>query len=212
MRRSLEISKRGFFKQELDKLTMTGVVLAGGKSSRMQRNKAFLEFNGQPLIERSLELLDSIFAEVMISSNQPELYAKYGVPIIADLTGGQGPLGGLQACLQASSYQTAFFVACDMPFLQPGLISYLAQWTEDFDIVVPANSKGEHYLHAFYNRRCLPIIEKNLKGNSFKVQSIYADCQVRYVQEAELWQFGNPDKILCNVNTPEEWAKLELEE
>jgi len=193
-------------------LAMTGVVLAGGKSSRMQRNKALLEMQGQTLMEHSLEVLQSSFAEVFISSNEQEFYTKYGVPIVPDKVGAQGPLGGLQACLEVASYEVVFFTACDMPFIQGDVIAYLAQWTEQYDIVVPCTSSGEHYLHAYYNRRCLPIITKNLKRNSFKVQSIYSACKVRYVREDELRQFGNPAKLFGNVNTPEEWARLQLEE
>lgn len=190
---------------------MTGVVLAGGRSSRMKTNKAFLEIRETPLIENSLDMLQGIFAEVLISSNEPRLYARYGLPVILDNVAGQGPLGGLQACLEASKYEAVFFAACDMPFLQKDVIVHLAQWAADYDIVVPCTASGGHYLHAFYSKRCLPVIEKNLKAHSFKVKSIYDECRVRYVQEEELRQFGDPEHILCNINTMAEWSKLKQE-
>lgn len=183
--------------------------MAGGKNSRMQKNKAFLELRGRSLVERSLEVLQTVFSEVLISSNQPELFASYGVRVIPDLIRDKGPLGGVYTGLSTAVHEVSFFVACDMPFLQANIIRYLAQYVNEFDVVVPHGKAGLHPLHAFYRRNCLPFIEDNLKAQRLKIIDLYSDCRVRYVEFPELAPFGNLSKIFCNINTPEEWADIQ---
>lgn len=190
------------------KLNATGIVLAGGKSSRMKKNKAFLELEGRPLVERSLDVLQSVFNEVLISSNKPELYSAYGVSVIQDEILDRGPLEGLSQGLKAASYDVAFFVACDMPFLDAQLIRFLAQWATEFDVVVPRLQSGLHPLHAFYHRRCLPLMKRNLEAGRLKIIDFYPECAVRYVDETELADFRDLGNVFCNVNTPEEWMTL----
>ncbi|HVJ49750.1 MAG TPA: molybdenum cofactor guanylyltransferase [Desulfitobacterium sp.] len=190
-------------------LEMTGILLAGGKSSRMGKNKAFLEVNGKPLIERNLELLKSIFTEVFISSNTPELYNCYREKVVQDRYPGSGPLGGLHACLEEVRTEYAFFVACDIPMLDPELIRFMASLTEAYECVVPQTEDGLHPLFAFYNKSCLLRIEEFLQAGHFKVIDLIPQLSVRYVQEKELARFGDPRLLLCNVNTPEEWIRFQ---
>lgn len=190
---------------------MTGILLAGGKSSRMGKNKAFLELNGKPLIEWNLERLHSIFQEVLISSNEPGLYECYGEKVVYDRFAEHGPLGGLHACLEKAEHEYAFFAACDMPFLQADLIQFMASLTEGQDIVVPEAAGGLHPLFAIYKRSCLPIIENNLKAGRLKIIDFYPQCNVRYVREKELEPFGDPNWLLSNINTPKEWANYLLQ-
>ena len=186
--------------------------MAGGKNSRMKKNKAFLELEGQPLVERSLAVLQAVFAEVLISSNNPELYVKYDVPVIQDESLDQGPLEGLFQGLKAATYDEVFFVACDMPFLEADLIRLLAKWVPKYDIVVPRLRSGTHPLHAFYHRRCLPEIQKKLEAGCLKVSDFCKACSVRYVEETDLQAFDNLSKVFCNVNTPEDWSAVILKE
>lgn len=174
----------------------------------MKRNKAFLEYKGRPLVEWTLEILKSTFSEVLISSNEPDLYKSFNIPVIVDQDYGKGPLAGLRTGLQSASQEISFFVACDMPFLQPDLIRYLWQWATEFDIVVPKSEFGLHPLHAYYHRRCLPHIEENLNNGSYKIIDFYPQCKVRYVEEKEINLFGDVERILSNYNTPEEWLSL----
>ncbi|MDR3584150.1 MAG: molybdenum cofactor guanylyltransferase [Desulfosporosinus sp.] len=189
-------------------MNATGVLLAGGKNSRMKKNKAFLELAGQPLVERSLAVLKAVFAEVLISSNNPELYTKYDVPVIQDEILDQGPLEGLYQGLKAANHEAVFFVACDMPFLEAELIRMLAKWVPEYDIVVPRLQSGTHPLHAFYHRRCLPVIKRSLDAGRLKISDLCESCSVRYVEETELQAFENLNKVFCNVNTPEDWSAI----
>lgn len=193
---------------QIPKLHATGVLLAGGKSSRMKKDKAFLEMDGQPLAERSLKVLKSVFSEVLISTNKPELFARYELPIIQDEVFNRGPLEGLYQGLNAATHDVVFFAACDMPFLEKDLIRFLAKWSVDYDVVVPKLQTGLHPLHAFYHRRCLSAIKNNLKAGRLKIIDFYSACSVKYVDETEMGQFFNLSKVFCNVNTPEEWSHI----
>lgn len=194
--------------KQLPKLKATGILLAGGKSSRMKKNKAFLELEGQPLVERSLGVLEAMFSEVLISSNEPELYTGYNVPVIQDEILDRGPLEGLYQGLKAATFESAFFVACDMPFLQMELIRFLFSWTSHYDVVVPRLQSGLHPLHAFYNRRCLPHIKNNLEAGRLKIIDFYPACSVQYIEESDLTSFLNLQDVLCNVNTLEDWSTI----
>lgn len=187
----------------------TGILLAGGKSSRMGRNKAFLELDGITLIERSLTVLKCMFAEVIISGEEA-IYGHLGVKIVADKVKDQGPLAGLERGLQEAEHDLSFFVACDMPYLDEEGIRFLYALSADFDIVAPKSEKGVHPLHAFYHRRCLPKVERNLGLGKRRLLDLYPDCNVRYVEESELHRNGFTGRMFANVNTPEEWDKINI--
>lgn len=208
MRRSLKINRQLETGTALPKLNATGILLAGGKSSRMKRDKAFLELQGKSLAERSIEVLKAVFSEVLISSNKPELFTSFALPVIQDETPNRGPLEGLYQGLRAARYDEVFFVACDMPFLDEKLIRYLAAWSPDYDVVVPKLESGLHPLHAFYHRRCLAVIKNNLEAGLLKIMDIYSSCSVKFVSEAELAEFSKLENAFCNVNTPKEWADI----
>lgn len=194
------------------KLNATGILLAGGKSSRMKKDKAFLEIDGKPLVERSLGVLQTVFSEVIISSNKPELFARYELPIIKDELHDRGPIEGLYQGLKAATYDLVFFVACDMPFLEIDFIRFLAKWSQNYDIVVPKLESGLHPLHAFYHRCCLSAIRKNLKAGRLKIIDFYPAYSVKYVDETEMESFSDLTSIFCNVNTPEDWSKIKLDQ
>lgn len=197
-------------KWRVDKLEIkaTGVLLAGGKNSRMGRHKAFLELDGRLFIDKSLEVLQRVFSEVLISSNEPSLFSKYDVQVIRDEIIDKGPIGGLYSSMRRANYDKLFFVACDMPFLSSELIRTLYQRTSCADIVVP-DFRGLHPLHAFYSQKCIPYIEKNIKEGLFKILDFYHYCTVNVVSEQALSRFGNLDRIFCNINTPEDLRRLQ---
>lgn len=190
-------------------LPMTGIVLAGGKSSRMGHNKALMEWQGQTLIERTLQVLRSVFSEVLISANDPVLYESLGERIIPDRYLNRGPIGGLYSSLQEARFEHAFFVACDMPFLSADVIRFLANFTGCESPIVVPDVDGLHPLHAFYPKGCLPLIEKKLETNRLKLLELYSDYPVRTIRKEEFQRFSNIERYFYNVNTPEEWKKIQ---
>ena len=174
----------------------------------MHKNKAFLELEGTPLVERSLAVLQTVFTEVLISSNEPELYAAYDVPVIQDGILGQGPLEGLYQGLKSMTNECAFFVACDMPFLRAEVIHFLFTLFSKYDAVVPRLQSKLHPLHAFYHLRCLPSIKNSLEVGRLSILDLYPSLSVRYVEEIEMKAFPNVSKVFCNVNTPDNWSAV----
>jgi molybdopterin-guanine dinucleotide biosynthesis protein A len=116
---------------------VSAVVLAGGQSQRMGRDKAFIEFEGAPLIARVIERVQFVCAEVIVVANDTDAYARFGARIVGDVYPGKGSLGGIFSGLQAARESYALAVACDMPFLNTALLRYLISLAPQFDVVVP---------------------------------------------------------------------------
>ncbi|HHV64570.1 MAG TPA: molybdenum cofactor guanylyltransferase [Peptococcaceae bacterium] len=191
------------------KLAVTAVLLTGGESRRMGRNKAFLDLGGKTLLERSLEVLNSICQEVVISSRETDLYSGYGYKVIEDKIKGKGPLGGLYSVLTQAEFDELFLVACDMPFLNAQAITCLYQELEEYEVAVPYVLGRLHPLHAFYRRSILPAVEKNLLADKLRFTDLFGNCRTKIVRMDELLQ-GNCareviERSFINANTPEEW-------
>ena len=95
-----------------------------------------------------------------------------------------------------------------MPFLNAEVIRYLAQLTGEESVIVPEVDGGLHPLHAFYHKRCLPIIEKKLEAKRLKLIDIFEGCSVRYVRKDEFQKFPEIEQVFRNINTPQEWTEL----
>lgn len=186
----------------MTKLAACGCIMAGGKSSRMGTNKALLTFEGQTLIERTANRFSAWFEQVVVVTNTPEVFAFLGLPMVGDRVPGLGPLGGIEAGLTASRYEAAFFAACDMPFLNGGLVRYLYSLTGEADVVVPRLEGEFEPMHAFYTRACLPAVRESLDAGVYRITRFYERMKVREVSEQEAAPFGAPQKLFFNCNTP----------
>lgn len=192
-------------------LPLTGVVLAGGVSARMGRDKAFLELNGRPLVQLVIERLAQVCAEVLVTSGNVHPFARLGVRVVLDRFPGVGVLGGLQAGLEAARYDLVLAVGCDMPFLNPALLRAFAVWVEGFDVAVLCQGERVEPLHAAYRRTCLPALEAALRAGQRRIVSFFPQVRVRCVLPEEVAQI---DPGLCsfrNVNTPQEWEAVQKE-
>lgn len=125
-----------------DKCKVAGIVLAGGRSKRMGRNKVYLSFGGKFLIEIIIDKISPLFKDIMIVVSQPELYKRLGFCVRKDIIPEKGPLGGIYTGLLYSNNRYNFVVACDMPFLNPNLIRYMIKNCQCYDIVVPEYKKA----------------------------------------------------------------------
>lgn len=195
-----------------EKLRITGVLLVGGESRRMGKNKALLEIEGKPLIQRNLEVLDSVCSQVLISSREANLYTGYGYEVIPDVVKGKGPLVGLCSALRQADYEHIFLVACDMPLLNQHAIRFIWKRVGDFDAAVPYALGKIHPLHAVYHKRTLPIIEENLQKETLKITQVVYNLKTNILRiEDEATDSMEEELILqslSNVNTPEEWETL----
>ena len=117
---------------------MTGVILSGGKNRRMGENKAFLQVNGERLIDRTVRLFRAVFQEVIIVTSSPSDYLDQDAVIVTDILPGKGALGGIYTGLFYAAEEHAFIAACDMPFLNRSFLEYMVRQTAGYDIIVPA--------------------------------------------------------------------------
>ncbi len=187
---------------------MTGVILAGGESNRMGKNKAFIEINGKRIIDRTVSLFRKIFDDVLLVTNTPLDYIELNVRIVTDLVPGKGSLGGIYTGLFFSSSPKAFFVGCDMPFLDKRVIHYFLSLAQTADIVVQRTKDYWQPLHAIYPRTLLKPIERLLHQGELKIVKAYQGMRVRVVSGEELKPFDPDLYTLSNINTPEELKKL----
>jgi len=188
---------------------MTGIILSGGKSIRMGENKAFIKIGGVPIIQRIHTLFTRLFDEVMIITDQKELYLSLNTKIYNDLIPNQGVLGGLFTGLFFSSYPYSFCVACDMPFLKESVIKYLIKKLNSYDVIVPRTKDGLHPLHAIYHKNCLEPIKKMIKEKKYRIIDFYPMVKTKVIEDDELIFIDQMRESFMNVNTPEELLYIE---
>ena len=213
---------------------VSGIILAGGLSRRMGRDKALIDFDGAPLIARVLERVRPLCADVMIVANDQDAYAQFGVPVIGDVYPGKGSLGGAYSGLLAAHEQYVLAVACDMPFLNVALLRYLIALAPQFDVViprapdpsskVPRSARGDkpadvsrnvqrvlakqvdlHPTHAVYSKTCLPAMQARLLAGDLRLIGFHDKVRVRVVEPAEVDRFDPQHLSFFNANTPADW-------
>ncbi len=186
---------------------MTGIVLAGGENKRMGVDKAFLEVAGSPIIENVLRALGSIVHRIIIVTNSPERYLAYKARVVADRLDQRGPLTGIYSGLSVSGSEYNIVVACDMPFLNAGLLAYLMELAPGYDAVVPTFKERAEPLHAVYSKSLLPMIEKRIHEDDRRLQGIFERANVRYVAENEISRFDPERRSFINLNTPQQYKE-----
>lgn len=185
---------------------VSGVILIGGRSSRIGRDKAFLPVGGIPLFERVLHVLAKHLKMVILVGDRPERFAKYGLPVYPDLYAGSS-LGGLYTGLHESTTPYIFVTPCDLPYASAGLLQYLISLREGYDVVVPMTKGYPEPLFAVYSKECLNPMKDLLDAGNYRISDFYPRVRVRPVQGAELLPFGRSGSAFLNVNTPEEYEK-----
>jgi molybdopterin-guanine dinucleotide biosynthesis protein A len=188
-------------------MRVTGVIQAGGKSTRMGgKPKSLLELGGRRIIERVLDAVAPAVADVLIVTNTPELYGFLGVPMVADVYPDHGSLGGIFSGLAAAPGDAAFTVACDMPFLHREVARLVVSRAAEGDVVIPRVGQQLQTMHAVYGKACLAPIEARLRVGRLKIVGFFDSVRVVEIDEAAVARHRAPDVVLMNVNTPDELA------
>jgi molybdenum cofactor guanylyltransferase len=188
---------------------VTGVILAGGQNLRMGRNKAFIEVNGERIIDRTRAVFQEIFDEIILITNSPLEYLDLNLRTVTDLLPGKGSLGGIYTGLFYASHPHAFFAGCDMPFLNGDLIRHLIALASRHDIVIPRTEEGWEPLHAVYSRKCLPLIEDLFRRDNLKIIDLFPKLKKKEVLQDELLRFDPRLLSFWNVNNPEDLARMQ---
>ena len=196
----------------LDNADITGVILAGGQSSRMGFNKAEAEMNGESMLIRMIEKLKDVTSTIIISSGNIS-YPNIPYPQVPDEHPQCGPIGGIYSVLKCSNSSLNLVVSCDIPLVSVSLLKYMVVNAEKNDafITVPVDHEGQlHMTCAVYRKDILPIIEQQIKAHAFKMKDLLDLTSVEYIKiskEHPLFQ----EYAFMNVNRPnalEEARKL----
>lgn len=186
----------------------TGAILAGGKSTRMGTDKTLLRIDQQTLLERSVEKMRSIFAEVIIVGCDPSKHPIPDVRILPDDAPGYGPLGGIQTALRHASFNTVLVTACDLPFWDAPLARHLIEACSQHDGAVPIVNGYFEPLLAAYRRTCLTAIRDRLAIGEYKVTGFFKDVRIRGISANELETVCDPQWAFCNLNTMADFEKV----
>ncbi|MDA1349366.1 MAG: molybdenum cofactor guanylyltransferase [Chloroflexi bacterium] len=189
-------------------IDVSGVVLAGGLSRRLGRDKAVEPVDGVPLIGRVISRLSEVSQQTVVVVNEPGRVAALPLPTSAktavDIYPGKGSLGGIFTGLSAADGEWAFVVSCDMPFLNTALLSHMLSLREGFDVVVPVIDGRPEPTHALYNKACLPHMQRRLEADELKIIGFFEEVKVFYLAEEELDRFDPEHLSFFNVNTQED--------
>jgi molybdenum cofactor guanylyltransferase len=180
-------------------------ILAGGKSSRMGADKAFLDFDGRTLLAQALDLARSVTAEVRIVGSR-EKFAPFA-PVVEDIFPAHGPLGGIHAALRSSHADLNLMLAVDAPFVSRALLQYLideAHRAPEATVVVPCCNGHRQPLCAVYRREFAEAAEKALLAGKNRIDVLFDFVKSRVIEEEELERAGFTADLFCNLNTPED--------
>ena len=188
--------------------SVTGIILSGGKSTRMKTDKAFLKLGPKAMIEELTSRIEKKFSKLMIIANDREKYMKFGMEVTGDIMPDKGPLGGIYTGLVKSESFYNFIFSCDAPFVNPDLIDYMISKAKDFDIIIPRWKDKFEPLHAIYSKNCIEAIENQLAKNDLKIINFFSEVSVKVIEQEELERFDLGQLPFMNINTREEYSKI----
>ena len=189
---------------------VTALILAGGASTRMGVDKAFLAYEGTPLIERVYTVLVPLFAEVLIAAGaETPGRGPFPARTLYDATPGLGPLAGLVAGLKVSQTPWLFMVACDMPHLDPKVIGcVVAKRGPGIMAVVPESAGGLESCHALYAKAALPAIEAAMAEGERAPHRLFRRIATHIVPKAAIAALDPTFRSLANLNTPDDLTRV----
>jgi molybdopterin-guanine dinucleotide biosynthesis protein A len=190
-----------------DAIGVTAFILAGGKSSRMGSDKAFLPLGGETLLAKALKVARSVTEEVRIVGDA-EKFSGFG-RVVEDVYRDQGPMGGIHAALSGSSTDLNLILAIDLPFVEANLLRYLLSRARESGAMVTLPRAAQYLqpLCAIYQRAFSVVAEESLRNGKNKIDSLFAKVQTCVIEEEELVRGGFSPAIFRNLNTPDDLEK-----
>jgi molybdopterin-guanine dinucleotide biosynthesis protein A len=183
------------------------VIQAGGQSSRMGEDKGLVELCGKPMIQNIIDRLHPFADELIITTNRPGNYKKFGLQIFEDIYKNYGALAGLHTALSCASNERVFVIACDLPFVNASLFRFMKNMFEakPVDVVIPRTEKGYEPFYAFYKRdKCLPLVTDAIESGKRRLISWFENAMVHPIYEDQLREFDPNLDSFVNINTPED--------
>lgn len=185
-------------------MKMGCAILAGGKSSRMGRDKAFLELDGKSFIAKLCEELNCFEEKIIARGNKSEI-SDTSWKCISDNYQEKGPIGGLHAVLSNCESQVMFCVSCDMPFITYSLVHKLCEYMkDDTDAVIAVTQDGRiHPLCGLYRKSVVTILEEQILAGNYRMRGVLDKISVNYVTIP-----AEDGQQLRNINTPQEYLAV----
>ena len=187
---------------------VSGIVLAGGMSRRLGRNKAVELFGDEPLIRRVIGRLSQVAQQTVVVVADAQQASALPLPdsakVVLDIYPGGGSLGGIFTGLTGADGEWGVVVACDMPFLNLDLLGHMLTLRDGYDAVVPVLDGRPEPAHAVYSKACLPYIERRLQANDLKIARFFDEVRVKYLSQHEIEQRDPTHLSFLNVNTQED--------
>jgi len=185
------------------KKKVTGIVLAGGASSRMGKDKGLCEFKGKTLVTYAIEALLPLCDTILISSNNVDDYQKFGYQVVVDEYKGIGPIGGIYSSLKKSTTKHNLIISCDTPYLNTQLLEFILENSNNYDIVVPTHSNSFiEPLAAYYSSGIVNKLETSIKRSDYKLMNFLNKVKLKSINVVAIPDFSN--KLFINLNTPDD--------
>ncbi len=186
----------------IDKEEITGIVLAGGKSSRLGQEKGLCLFRNIELVSYAIDTLKPLCGSMLVSANRyHKKYSVYGYPVIADEFENIGPMGGILSCLKHSHTRHNLVLSCDTPFVNTELLHYLLKHIENFQVVVPSHETFLiEPLSAYYSTNIIEKMEETINNGNYKMMEFFKEVGFMPVCVDKLPFYS--DSVFLNINTP----------
>ncbi len=183
----------------MDSQQVTGIILAGGSSSRMGFDKGLADFCGKPIVQYSIDTLQQLCSRIIISSNSPS-YQQLGFPVHNDILPGAGPMGGIYSSLLHSETDHNLVLSCDTPFVTPALMQRLLDTSEGYQVVLPASKPGfAEPLIGYYHKNNTTAMLRFIECGNVKLIDYIETTFYRFIP-----MYSDPDQFI-NINTPEDF-------
>ncbi len=177
---------------------ITGIILAGGKSTRMGTDKGLMFYKGRPMIQHILDPMAKVCQRILIVTSNP-MYGMFGFELVKDEEHDYGPVIGILSGLRQSGTERNLILSCDAPFVGFDLMKKLVLNSDEVDVVAAASSEGIHPLIAVYNRTCIHGFEEAVAENEHRLRTVLQKFNVR-----ELKVQGEDEFRVRNLNTRED--------
>jgi molybdopterin-guanine dinucleotide biosynthesis protein A len=189
---------------------IAGAILAGGKARRFGgRDKARLIVQGRSIIEAQVNLLRAVADEVFLVGHDPVRFADLGLPVFPDRVSGAGALGGILTALESTTADRVLVIACDMPFLVEGLLRALVARAESGDGAWVRTPRGPEPLVACYRQQARERIREAIESGRLKAAELGERLTMQELTEEDISAFGPAERLLVNLNTPEDYARVQ---
>lgn len=188
-----------------NRISISGFILAGGKSRRMGTDKALLKFQEEPLLLHMIKSIEP-FCDNLAISGQNSDYSAFGIDMVPDLYSDCGPIAGIFSALKYSVSDWNLLVSVDVPFVNDELFLFLISNIGEFDCIIPLHTSGVEPLVALYNRRTLPVIEEMIDSGDYRLTNLLSKINTRHVDCNHL--IKKYPRLFMNINRMEDYQAI----